>query len=194
MSNRRFDLKDESPILFLSLGAVTVILTGLVFVVVGFGYFLLASGFQPGHNPSAGIDASGSHDISFANDQQSYFYRDNKPGDSAKTTRILIIYGVVRNDYQEPRSFIKLRGHLLGDDEKILADRFVYAGNTLSEEELKTLPLNEIYARLMIKGGDNNTNKNVAPGTEIPFMVVFGDLPDGMKQYRIDVVGSEPAE
>lgn len=139
-------------------------------------------------------DATGSHNISFASDQHSYFYRENKPEDSAKATSILIITGLVRNDYPEPRSFIKLRGHLLGADEKILADRFVYAGNALSEDELKTLPLNEIYSRLMIKGGHNNTNKNVAPGTEIPFMVVFGDLPDGMEQYRIDVVSSDPAE
>lgn len=48
MSNRRFDIKDESPVLFLTLGAVIAILTGFVLTVVVACYFLL--GLNPHHN------------------------------------------------------------------------------------------------------------------------------------------------
>ena len=140
----------------------------------------------PSGNPD---DPSGTSLIGFTEGQQNYFYRKNKHAGN-----ILILTGKVRNNYSEPRSFIYLRGHLLSSDEKTLADRFAYAGNVLSEEDLTELPMAEIIPRLLIKGGKENININIQPGAEIPFMMVFDNVPDGTEQYRIDAVGSDPAQ
>jgi len=101
---------------------------------------------------------------------------------------------MVRNSYPEPRSYIHLRGHILAGDDTSLAERYVYAGNLISEEELKTLPSKEILNRLLNKGGQNGRNMNIPSGAEIPFMVVFDKLPDGMAEYRVVPVGSSPAQ
>ena len=135
-------------------------------------------------------DPNGIANIVFMNEQQAHFYfKNNHAGN------ILILTGKVRNSYAGPRSFIRLRGYLMGSDEKqILAERFAYAGNMLSESELTELPMTAIINRLGIKGGKDNITVNIPPGGEVPFMIVFDNLPDGMEQYRIDPVGSDPAQ
>ncbi|MDR2947238.1 MAG: DUF3426 domain-containing protein [Candidatus Adiutrix sp.] len=133
--------------------------------------------------------SSGDPDIGFLEDRLSYFYRTNKEAGT-----ILILTGLVRNNYSEPRSFIRLQGHLLAADGSSLVDRFAYAGNQLSEEELTTLPVNEIVARLLAKNGKENANVNIPPGKEIPFMIMFDNLPAGIDEYRVDAVSSEAAQ
>jgi predicted Zn finger-like uncharacterized protein len=121
-------------------------------------------------------------------DNLKHFYRRNE-----KEGELLIITGRVRNSYPKPRSFVRLRGLLLDQHGNTLADRFIYAGNLISEEDLLTLPKDEIMARLNIKGGQNNQNVNIAPGQEVPFMVVFDKVPPNKDEYRIIPVGSSPA-
>ena len=69
----------------------------------------------------------------------------------------------------------------------------VYVGNVLTENELTTLPIDEITALLLVKDGQDGVNVKGLPGAEIPFMIVFDNVPDGTEQYRIDPIGSEPA-
>lgn len=134
-------------------------------------------------------DSAGTDHITFTRDSQNYYLRPNK-----EAGQILIITGMVRNGYPEPRSYIRLRGHLLASDGTSLAERFIFAGNIISEEDLKNLPPSEILTRLSIKGGQDGRNMNIPPGAEIPFMIVFDKLPDGMAEYRVDPVGSSPAQ
>jgi len=137
-----------------------------------------------------GSDPRGIEQITFTpKDNLKHFYRRNE-----KEGELLIITGRVRNSYPEPRSFIRLRGLLLDQHGNTLADRFVYAGNLISEEDLAALPKEEIMARLNIKGGRGGQNMNIAPGQEVPFMVVFDKAPPNKDEYRIIPVGSSPAE
>ncbi len=130
-------------------------------------------------------DQAGTKKIAFTEGKQGYYFFNNP-----KAGKLLVITGMVRNNYPERRNFIRLRGHLLNGEGKNLADRFVFAGNILSEEELTTLPILEITTRLSLKGGQRGLNMNVAPGQEIPFMLVFDKLPEGIAEYRIDAVSS----
>lgn len=136
-----------------------------------------------------GGDQIGTEGITFTRGNQNHYFREN-----SQAGNILIITGMVRNSYHDRRNFIRLRGHLLAADGRSLAERYVYAGNIISEDELKTLPINEIYSRLGIKGGQDGRNMNVEPGQEIPFMLVFDKLPELMAEYRIDPVGSNPSD
>jgi len=161
---------------------------------------LSGDGYSPGTSavsggpgpaqPSGGTDPRGVERITFTpKDNLKHFYRKN-----TREGELLIITGRVRNSYPAPRSFIRLRGLLLDQGGNTLADRFVYAGNLISEEELLTLPKEEIMARLNIKGGQNNQNMNIPPGKEVPFMVVFDKVPLNKDEYRIIPVGSSPVE
>lgn len=134
-------------------------------------------------------DQIGTEGITFTRSNQNHYFRENR-----EAGNILIITGMVRNSYPDRRNFIRLRGHLLSADGRSLAERYVYAGNIISEEDLKNLSMNEISSRLSIKGGQDGRNMNIESGQEIPFMLVFDKLPDGMAEYRIDPVGSSPSE
>ncbi|MDR2934315.1 MAG: DUF3426 domain-containing protein, partial [Candidatus Adiutrix sp.] len=138
----------------------------------------------------AGVDPRGIEHITFTpKDNLKHFYRRND-----KEGELLVITGRVRNSYPEPRSFIRLRGLLLDPSGNTLADRFVYAGNLISEEDLASLPKEEIMARLNIRGGKGGQNMNIAPGQEVPFMVVFDKVPPNKDEYRIIPIGSSPSD
>ena len=192
----------ENPILFLVLAGVAAIGAGLVYTVLVVCYILMVCdpsyGFWPSADtvgiiePSAPVnppdDPDGILHITFMRDGQAHFFRENR-----NAGMILAITGRVRSNYEEPRSFIKLKGQLLSASGEALADWVIYAGNMLSEEELIDLPLAEITARLLTEGGHDGANVDIKPETEIPFMVVFDKLPDGLAEYRIDAVSSQPA-
>lgn len=156
--------------------------------------FLLMAVLYFGAQPSDEVandplDSNGAEGITFTRDKQNHYFRENN-----EVGNILIITGMVRNSYSDRRSFIRLRGHLLTDNGRTLADRYVYAGNIVSEQDLQDLPIKEVYSRLSLKGGRDGLNVNVEPGREIPFMLVFDKLPEGMAEYRIDPVGSSPSD
>lgn len=135
------------------------------------------------------LDSRGVEGITFTRDKQDHYFRTNdEVGD------ILVITGLVRNSYPERRSFIRLRGHLLTADGRTLADRYAYAGNVISEKDLRELPIREIHSRLSLRGGRDGQNVDIKPGREIPFMLVFDQLPKDMAEYRVDPVGSEPSD
>lgn len=133
-------------------------------------------------------DPSAAEGITFTRGSQNHYFREN-----AGAGEILIITGLVRNSYADKRSFIRLRGHLLDATGRSLAERYVYAGNILSEEDLRRLPINEIRDRLSVRGGQDGLNQDLEPGTDIPFMLVFDRLPEAMAEYRVDPVGSFPS-
>ncbi len=136
-------------------------------------------------------DPSGVAHIAFPQGRENlnHFYRKNdQAGD------LLIITGLVKNDYPEKRSFISLRASLQDSAGRVLAERRVYAGNTLSESDLQTLPISEIQSRLAIKGGRDGVNMNIEPGAELPFMIVFDKLPPDAAEYNVTPAGSSAAE
>lgn len=134
-------------------------------------------------------DRSGNAKITFPNDKQNHYLRENN-----SAGRILIITGLVRNSYSEPRSFIRLRGVLLNRDGNIVAQREVYAGNIIAEADLAKLPISEISSRLNVKGGNDRQNTNIPPQANIPFMIVFDKLPPDTNEFRIEPLSSTSGE
>ena len=108
--------------------------------------------------------------------------------------RLYTIQGRVKNDYTSPRSYIRVTGRVYADGRKFQKAAKAYCGNILSPEELATLPLVEIQKKLSNRTGANNSNVKVAPGKEVPFMVVFGDLPADveLQEFAVEISGSLP--
>lgn len=160
-------------------------------LMTGLLAFLLIVGLSWCFTPAgrAQDDEAGSRHITFTRGDQNHYFRKNQ-----QSGNILIITGMVRNSYPDERSFIRLRGHLLAPDGRSLAERYVYAGNVISEDDLVRLPEKSLYELLDVKEGQKDRNVKIKPGQEIPFMIVFDDLPEMMTEYRIDPVSSVSAD
>lgn len=106
--------------------------------------------------------------------------------------RLLVLSGKVKNAYPHPRKHIRLRAKLfVGAD--TIRTRTVYAGNTIPDEKLAQWPITEIEKELNKPAGDRNSNENVAKGSDLHFMFVFGDLPANLSGYEINVISSQQA-
>ena len=106
--------------------------------------------------------------------------------------RFFVIRGVVTNKYPEPRSFILIKGSILDDQGKVVKTCTSYAGNSFTEEELKTLPYSEISKAMENRDGMARKNFNVPPGAAIPFMIVFDNLEGSLSEFTVEAVSSTP--
>jgi predicted Zn finger-like uncharacterized protein len=109
--------------------------------------------------------------------------------------RIYIIQGRVKNEYSEPRSYIRVTGQIFADGRKFQRTAQAYCGNMPTREEMENLPVAELQKQLGNRSGANNSNVMVPPGKEIPFTVIFAGLPEDveLQEYAVEISGSLPA-
>lgn len=112
--------------------------------------------------------------------------------DTEKSGPLFVIRGMVTNKYPQNRRYIMIKGSILDNKGVVVLSKTAYAGNTFSEEELKTLPLNEIVKAADNRDGMAKQNLNVASGATIPLMVVFAALPDDLSEFTVEAVSSSP--
>ena len=101
-----------------------------------------------------------------------------------------VIHGKIKNDYDHPRSFIKVTGKIYQKGGKLAKTETVFCGNLLSDSELTGMKIAAINKRLHNRFGDKKSNLKVKTGKSIPFMIVFDKLPQNLDEYTIEVDGS----
>ena len=112
--------------------------------------------------------------------------------DSIKAGRLFVIKGTVRNNYNKPRSFIRVKGTILNDDNQIVKEKKAFSGNTFGEKGLALLSMEEIDKAAVNQYGKNRKNLNIAPTGTVDFMVVFDDLPNNLNEFTVEAVSSSP--
>ncbi len=110
--------------------------------------------------------------------------------ETEKNGPLFVIRGMVTNKYPQMRRHILIRGSILDNKGVVVVAKTAYAGNTFSEEELKTLPLDEITTAADNRDGMARQNLDVAAGATIPFMIVFAKLPDDLSEFTVEAVSS----
>ncbi len=105
---------------------------------------------------------------------------------------LFVIEGRVKNEFREPRSAIAVRGILYDPSGKPVMRKKVYCGNRLNEQELRTLSLDQINERLANQFGDSLSNLDVAPNVDLPFTIVFANLPANLAEFNVEVAESTP--
>ncbi len=90
--------------------------------------------------------------------------------------KIFIIEGWVVNRWDEPRSFVRVRGTLLNSKGETVEEKIAYCGNILSEKDLREMDREAIEKSLSSQFGESLSNLNIDPNRSIPFMIVFTDL------------------
>lgn len=113
---------------------------------------------------------------------------------SEKEGQLFVIHGVVTNNYPKGRSFILVKGSLLNDKGQVVKTKMAYAGNVFNEEQLKTMPLEEINKGLKNRSGVQNANASVKPEGQIPFSIVIENLPENLSEFTVEAVSSSPEQ
>lgn len=112
---------------------------------------------------------------------------------NVKDGKLFVITGRVKNGYPDARSFIKINGKLYKKGKILSQTETVFCGNILSDIELSNMELEAIKKRLSNRLGDNKSNMQIKPGGEIPFMLIFSNLPEDLDEFSIEVAGSTSA-
>ncbi|MDR1309661.1 MAG: DUF3426 domain-containing protein, partial [Deltaproteobacteria bacterium] len=193
-----FSKNQKTLLLVLSVAAAALVISSL--------YLSLGSGpgqeaapaprapAAPQGQETAGEDLAAAQDdgasrilLSFLPNSTHHYLENREAG------RLLVITGQIQNDDDRPISFIRVKAKLVDGQDKILAERQVFAGNLLNEEELTALPMKDILSRLSLRGGQNGLNTNLAPSKSIPYMLVFDRLPAEAASYSVEPVSYSEA-
>ena len=113
---------------------------------------------------------------------------------NVKEGKLFVITGRVKNGYSDVRHFISINGRLYSKGKILAQTETIFCGNVLSDIELSNIELEAIKKRLSNRFGDNKSNMEIKPGGELPFMMIFSNLPDDLEEFSIEVGGSTPAE
>jgi len=108
---------------------------------------------------------------------------------------VLVITGRAINDYDHPRSFIRVTGKVYTSDQFVQSIS-VFCGNILTTDELETLSTSDIVQQLRRQAGRDSLNMNIPTGSATPLMIVFpisSDAIDRLDSYTVEVVGSKPS-
>jgi len=108
--------------------------------------------------------------------------------------QLYVIKGNVINNNPKSRSFLLLKGTILDENGEIVKQKLIYAGNTFNEKQLREMSLEGIDKGLKKQAGEGNINVNVAPGSSVPFMIIFENLPDNLAEFVVEAVSSSPGE
>ena len=112
--------------------------------------------------------------------------------DSENSGNLFVIRGLVTNDYPKSRSFILIKGSILDEKGQTVKRKRAYAGNNFKEEEIKSLPVEKINDAMKNRYGMGRKNVNIAPGANIPFTIVFENLPKNLSEFTVEAVSSSP--
>ncbi len=103
---------------------------------------------------------------------------------------LFVVRGEAVNNFNKPRASIQIKVSLLGKGGVNLVTKSAYCGNSLSGEQLATLPLEKIEEVLNNQFGDSLANLGLKPGGTIPFVVVVSPLPKDATDFSVVVGGS----
>jgi predicted Zn finger-like uncharacterized protein len=170
--------------------AVTAIAILIVLAVAGLGFYVFKEGpaaFEKLGMASLakllGMKTSEAGSITVKNPQGAFMV--NK-----EAGEIFVVSGEAVNNFKEARASIQVKATVLGPKGETLVQKSAYCGNSLSKEQLATLPMSQIEEAMASPFGDSLANLGVQPGKGIPFVIVFSRVPKNAGEFSVEVVGS----
>lgn len=121
--------------------------------------------------------------FSFSQDLNHFFM------DNTKIGRIFVIQGMVVNDYDTPKSLIKLEAQILDEQGNVIESKTQLIGNTVTYYQLETFSQEELENAINHDMGVSSHNINVPHGGEVPFVFVFYNPPEELvSEFMLRVV------
>ncbi len=106
---------------------------------------------------------------------------------------IFVIEGKATNNYRASRSFIRVKGLVYNVKGELMMTEEVYAGNVISEKDLRNLSPQRIKEILNNKFGELGTNMDIRPENTVAFIIAFFDLPEEAAECEVKVSDSQAA-
>jgi hypothetical protein len=97
--------------------------------------------------------------------------------------QLLLLQGEVINKGKSPRGPIRLKATLTDAQHRPLKEEVVFAGTSLTDTEVRTLPPEEIKGWLAQPGG-RSQQRLLKPGEREPFAVVFFGVPNNLAETQ----------
>lgn len=110
---------------------------------------------------------------------------------SEKLGNLSVIEGKAVNGFAEPRELIRIEAALYDAEGKTLVSKQQLAGGRVSLFQLQMLGEQELEQALTSKIDIMSNNTNVAPGVEVPFMIVFYNPPDTAVEYGVKIIDAK---
>jgi predicted Zn finger-like uncharacterized protein len=123
-------------------------------------------------------------DIVLQNVRQ-YYVTNEKAG------QLFVIEGKAVNNFKAQKEMIKLEAALFDEKGGVLTSKDILSGNTVSLFQLQVMTKQELESALTSQVGVLTNNTNLAPGAETPFMIVFFDPPEAVKEFGVKVVDAK---
>ena len=112
------------------------------------------------------------------------FYVSNEKN----ANKLFVIEGSAVNNFPIPKELIKVEATLYDSTGKVVAQKAQMAGNTLSLFQLQVMTREQIDESLGSEVGILSNNTFLRPGVDVPFMLVFFDVPESVKEFGVKVV------
>ncbi|WP_291323801.1 DUF3426 domain-containing protein [Desulfonatronospira sp.] len=113
---------------------------------------------------------------------QQYFVSNDNIG------QLFVVEGRAVNEFETPRSRIKLRAVLYDAQEQVVQEREFLAGNAASLFQLQVSSREELESTLTSQLGILTNNKYIEPGGSTPFMTVFYNPPEKVHEFGLEVI------
>ncbi|MDY7000211.1 MAG: DUF3426 domain-containing protein [Thermodesulfobacteriota bacterium] len=168
---------------------LAIILAAAVLVLVlggGAAWYFLSSD----DTSATGLEARTEEDEEVLEDVRNISLKDIRQYyvDNDKAGRIFVVEGLAVNDFETPKGFIKIQADLFDEEGKVLGTREFLCGNSLSLYQLQVLGEEEIQSALADKDGIASSNVDLEPGMEVPFMAVFFNPPESVREFMVKVI------
>jgi len=155
--------------MLLLLLALCLLLAGIWALWEKTPYLRQAESFLAALRESLGLTDSSPASISLENLRG--YYSEN-----IHTKWIFVIEGQAVNQWNETRSFLKVKGTLLDARGRKVEEKTAFCGNILGEKDLREMTRESIEKSLSSQFGVSFSNVNLPPQKSVPFMVVFTDF------------------
>jgi predicted Zn finger-like uncharacterized protein len=194
--------EEEAPPLVISsrrkgrslLPLVAIVVSVLVIVALaGFGFYFFKEGPAAFNKLGIGFVAEW---LGFEAREEGGIGLDKVRGGyltNAEAGEVFVIRGEAINNYRKPRASIQVKGALLGSGGQAVVQKIAYCGNSLSDEQIASLPMAKIESAMYNQFGDSLSNLGVQPGKRIPFVIVLANIPREATDFTVEVTGSTVA-
>jgi hypothetical protein len=106
---------------------------------------------------------------------------------------LFVVKGEAVNNYKKPRASVQIKVSVLGTGGTVMVTKSAYCGNSLSAEQLASLPAAKLDEIMNNQFGDSLANMGLKPGAAIPFVIAVSQVPQGATDYSVQVSGSTVA-
>lgn len=136
---------------------------------------------QPTPGGEEGVITDNIKNLALRNVRQ--YYQPNE-----KVGQLFVVEGKVVNNFTVPKELVKVEVTLFDTNNITITSKQQYCGISVSLFQLQVLGQQELESALNNKIEILTNNTNIAPGQEVPFMVVFYNPPANVAEFGVKVI------